>query len=267
MSLVLDTRRAAADRLWAAGEHRTPCPPVRDLIAPDDVDTAYAVAAINIARRIEAGATRTGRKIGLTSLAVQTQLGVGTPDFGSLLDDMAVADGGRVPAGALLQPKAEAEVAFLLGADLDGVLESIDDVRPAVAGAMAAIEIVDSRVAGWDITYADTVADNASCGRYVLSDRVVPLSEVEPVDVRMVMHVNGTVASEGSGAACLGDPLLALLWLARTLRDLGDPLRAGEVVLSGALGPMAVVRPGDRVEADITGLGPVAVTFSEEEQA
>ena len=130
---------------------------------------------------------------------------------------------------------------------------------------MAALEIVDSRIADWDITYADTVADNASCGLYVVSDRVVPLAEVDPVDVTMRMTLNGATASEGTGRACLGDPLLALLWLARTLRDLGDPLRAGEVVLSGALGPMAVVRAGDVVEAEISGLGPVRATFAKEE--
>lgn len=267
MTPSTDPRRAAADRLWAAAQWRTPCPPVRDLIAADDVEAAYAVASVNVARRVEQGATRVGRKIGLTSAAVQKQLGVGTPDFGSLLDDMVVPAGGTAPAGSLLQPKVEAEVAFLLSADLDGALEDVAEVRAAVAGAMAAVEIVDSRVADWDISYADTVADNASCGLYVVSDVVVPLTEVEPVDVVMTMTVNGETASEGQGSACLGDPLLALLWLARTVRDLGDPLRAGEVVLSGALGPMSVVRPGDVVEADISGLGQVSVTFGKEETA
>ena len=265
MSPVTDERQAAADRLWAASEVRTPCAPVRDLISSDDVDAAYSVASVNIARRIERGAVGVGRKIGLTSEAVQRQLGVGMPDFGTLLDEMVVVSDGVVMPGILLQPKIEAEVAFLLSADLDGPLDSVDDVRPAVVGAMAALEIVDSRIADWDITYVDTVADNASSGLYVVSDRVVPLTEVEPIDVTMVMRVNGSAVSEGTGRACLGDPLLALLWLARTLRDLGDPLRAGEVILSGALGPMAVVRPGDVVEAELSGLGPVRVTFSKEE--
>jgi 2-oxopent-4-enoate hydratase len=264
MSLVTDVRQAAADRLWQAAQWRTPCPPIRDLVAADDVESAYAISSINVARRMETGALRVGRKIGLTSEAVQRQLGVGTPDFGALLDDMVVAPGGIVPTGVLLQPKVEAEVAFVLTGDLDGPLESTDEVRAAIGGAMAAIEIVDSRIADWDIQYADTVADNASCGLYVVSDTVVPLSEVEPVEVAMTMSINGEVVSTGSGAACLGDPLNAVLWLARTLRDVGDPLRAGEVVLSGALGPMAVVRPGDSVETTITGLGPVAVRFAEE---
>jgi 2-keto-4-pentenoate hydratase len=264
MTVVIEKRQAAADRLWAAAECRTPCLPVRDLIGSDDVAGAYAVAAINVDRRIGRGGVRVGRKIGLTSVAVQHQLGVGTPDFGSLLDEMVVAPGGVVAAGILIQPKIEAEVAFLLSGDLDGQLDTVDDVRMAVEGAMAALEIVDSRVADWDITYADTVADNASSGLYVISDRLVPLVEAEPVDVAMVLCVNGSTASEGTGRACLGDPLLALLWLARTLRDLGDPLRAGEVVLSGALGPMAAVNPGDVVEAEISGLGPISVTFAKE---
>ena len=265
MTLTPDPRQAAADRLWLAAELRTPCPPVRDLIASDDVASAYAVASVNVGRRIERGAVRIGRKIGLTSVAVQKQLGVDTPDFGSLLMDMLVPQGGSIPAGVLIQPKVEAEVAFVLGADLDGPLEDVAEVRAAVAGAMAALEIVDSRVADWDIAYVDTVADNASCGLFAVSDVVVPLTEVEPVGVRMTLTLNGSRASEGDGAACLGDPLLALLWLARTVRDLGDPLRAGEVVLSGALGPMAVVRAGDVVEAEVSGLGPVRVTFAKEE--
>jgi 2-oxopent-4-enoate hydratase len=264
MSLVTDVRQAAADRLWQAAQWRTPCPPIRDLVAADDVESAYAISSINVSRRLEKGALRVGRKIGLTSEAVQRQLGVGTPDFGALLDDMVVAPGGVVPTGVLLQPKVEAEVAFVLTGDLDGALESTDEVRAAIGGAMAAIEIVDSRIADWDIKYADTVADNASCGLYVVSDTVVPLADVEPVEVSMTMSINGEEVSTGSGAACLGDPLNAVLWLARTLRDVGDPLRAGEVVLSGALGPMAVVRPGDSVETTITGLGTVSVRFAEE---
>jgi 2-oxo-3-hexenedioate decarboxylase/2-keto-4-pentenoate hydratase len=264
MSLVTDVRQAAADRLWHAAQWRTPCPPIRDLVAADDVESAYAISSINVGRRMDKGALRVGRKIGLTSEAVQRQLGVGTPDFGALLDDMLVAPGGVVPTGVLLQPKVEAEVAFVLTGDLDGALESTDEVRAAIGGAMAAIEIVDSRIADWDIQYADTVADNASCGLYVVSDTVVPLAEVEPVEVEMTMSINGEQVSTGSGAACLGDPLNAVLWLARTLRDVGDPLRAGEVVLSGALGPMAVVRPGDSVETTITGLGTVSVRFAEE---
>ncbi|MHB0929630.1 MAG: 2-keto-4-pentenoate hydratase, partial [Candidatus Nanopelagicales bacterium] len=145
---------------------------------------------------------------------------------------------------------------------LTGSLDSLTDLRNAITGACVALEIVDSRIANWQITITDTIADNASSGMFVYSDRLVPLSEVEPRDVTMSMTVNGELKSSGNGAACLGDPLAALLWLAQKAQELGDPIRAGEVVLSGALGPMAVVQSGDVVKADVTGLGTVEVRFA-----
>lgn len=255
------TIHAAADRLRQATRTKTPCEPVRDLIGRDDVSTAYAVQKVLVGERVAAGGRVVGRKIGLTSPAVQQQLGVDRPDFGVLFADMEVADGGVVGAGALLQPKVEAEVAFVLGRDLDG---SIDDstVREAVEFVVPALEIVDSRIADWDISFGDTVADNASSGLFVLGDERLPLAKIEPADVQMTLRLDGEQASQGSGRACLGDPLNALAWLARTARELGDPLRAGQIVLSGALGPMVPVSSGARVDAEISGLGRVAVTFS-----
>ena len=250
----------AVDRLENAVASGTPCPPVRDLVGSDDIAAAYRVQSELIARRLRRGAARAGRKIGLTNPVVQRQLGVGQPDFGVLLDDMAVPDGGVVPAGRLLQPKVEGEVAFRLAADLNGELDQAA-VRAAVASAHAAVEIVDSRIAGWDIRIADTVADNASSGLFVISEHAVPLEAVEPVDVKMTLDLNGQVVSSGTGNACMGDPLLALEWLARTAAEFGDPLRAGEIVLSGALGPMVEVHPGDRVRVEISGLGAVSVAF------
>jgi 2-keto-4-pentenoate hydratase len=186
---------------------------------------------------------------------------VDRPDFGVLYGDMEIANGGAVPSGLLLQPKIEAEVAFILGRDLDGDGDD-GDLRDAVAFVVPAVEIVDSRIADWDISFGDTVADNASSGLFVLGDTRVPLAEVEPIDVQMTMRLDGETVSEGSGKACLGDPLLALAWLARTARALGEPLRAGQIILSGALGPMVAVTSGARVEAELSGLGRVAVTFS-----
>jgi 2-keto-4-pentenoate hydratase len=249
---------AAADRLREATRTMTPCPPVRDLIGRDDVSTAYAVQRLLVEDRLAGGAQVVGRKIGLTSPAVQQQLGVDRPDFGVLFADMEIANGGVVPAGVLLQPKVEAEVAFILGRDL----EDDSDVREAVAFVVPALEIVDSRIAGWDITFGDTVADNASSGLFVLGDSRTTLADVEPADVQMTMRLDGETVSEGSGKACLGDPLLALAWLARTARSLGEPLLAGQIILSGALGPMAAVTSGSRVDAEISGLGRVAVAFS-----
>ena len=249
----------AVDRLESAVASGIACPPVRDLVG-DDIAAAYRVQSELTARRLRRGAARVGRKIGLTSPVVQRQLGVGQPDFGVLFGDMAVPDGGVVPTGRLLQPRVEGEVAFRLAADLDGELDQAT-VRAAVASVHAAVEIVDSRIAGWDIRIADTVADNASSGLFVVSERAVPLAAVRPADVQMTLDLNGQVVSSGAGSACLGDPLIALEWLARTAAEFGDPLRAGELVLSGALGPMVDVHPGDRVRVEISGLGAVSVTF------
>jgi 2-keto-4-pentenoate hydratase len=255
----------AASRLLQASETRTPCAPVRDLIGSTDVALAYAVQERINADRIARGAILVGHKIGLTSPAVQAQLGVDRPDFGLLFDDMRVASGTAVHMEALLQPKVEAEIAFVLADDLtDGGLD-VAQVRSAVAYAVAALEIVDSRVADWDITYSDTVADNASSGLYVLGERQVLLSDFEPVEAVMSLTLDGELVSTGNGAACLGDPLAALAWLARTARDVGTPLRAGQVILSGALGPMVPVAAGARVSAEISGLGSVAVSFGPED--
>jgi 2-keto-4-pentenoate hydratase len=163
--------------------------------------------------------------------------------------------------------KVEAEIAFVLADDLvDGPLD-VEQVRAAVAYAVAALEIVDSRISDWDITFGDTVADNASSGLYVLGEQQVPLSDFEPVAAEMQMSIDGEIVSTGNGAACLGDPLAALSWLARTAREVGTPLRAGQIVLSGALGPMRPVLAGQRVHADITGLGSVSTTFSGKDEA
>jgi 2-keto-4-pentenoate hydratase len=251
----------AHQRLELAQQSRTPCPPVRDLIGAD-ADAAYAVQRAGIARRVADGATVVGHKVGLTSPAVQAQIGVDQPDFGVLLDDMGHPDGATVSTRGLLQPKVEAEIAFVLGADLvDGDLDDAQ-VRAAVAQVVPALEIVDSRIAGWDITFADTVADNGSSALYVLGAATRPLADIEPLDVEMIMTRGGEVVSTGNGAACLGDPLNALAWLARTARDFGQPLLAGQVVLSGALGPVVAVTPGDSFAAEFSGLGSVSVFFA-----
>lgn len=252
----------AARRLASAARLREPCPPVRDLLGVDDVAMAYAVQERLIGARIAAGDERVGRKIGLTSTAVQQQLGVDQPDFGTLLRSMRLGQFDVVPAGALLQPRIEAEVAFVLSADVDAADPTLDDVRKAIGSAHAALEIVDSRIAGWDIRITDTVADNASSGLFVLSDVGVELDDLRPVDVSMELRRDGEIVSTGSGAACLGDPLVAVQWLARTAAALGQPLRAGEVVLSGALGPMVPVTPGETYAAVISGLGEVQARFA-----
>ncbi|CAL9285296.1 2-keto-4-pentenoate hydratase [Streptomyces sp. SudanB182_2057] len=255
----------AADALLSAERSGEPCPPVRSLLAEGDIDTAYAVQRVNVERGLAAGRRLVGRKIGLTSPAVQSQLGVDQPDFGALFADMAVPDGGTVAAGRLIQPKVEAEVALILKADLPHRATTVADVIRATDFALPALEIVDSRNADWDITIVDTVADNASSGLYVLGGTPVPLTGLDLRAVRMTMTREGAgqPVSTGTGADCLGSPLNAAAWLASTLAAAGDPLKAGDVVLTGALGPMAVAAPGDRFEARISQLGRISVQFAQ----
>jgi 2-keto-4-pentenoate hydratase len=263
----------AAERLTLAARTGVPTAPVRDVLGRTDVALAYQVQNALTAARKAAGARVVGRKVGLTSTAVQRQLGVDQPDFGVLFDDMLVPSGAEVDSGRLIAPKAEAEIAFVLSADMDGFAAGLTPDAPvsaadraaaaaAVDYAVAALEIVDSRVAGWDITITDTVADNASSALYVLGDKRVPLGEFAPAEVIMNLEKNGAPASSGNGAACLGDPLNALTWLARTAASLGAPLRAGDVVLSGALGAMVTAEPGTEITAELSTLGRVSVTFS-----
>jgi 2-keto-4-pentenoate hydratase len=261
-SLAAGVENEAAERLARATATGIPCPPVRDLIGSDDVSRAYRVQELLVAGWLSAGTRRVGRKIGLTAPAVQAQLGVGQPDFGALLDSMRVGQDEPVAAGRLLQPKIEAEVAFVLGRDIEGTDPGLEEVASAVMAARPALEIVDSRIAGWDITIADTVADNASCGLFVLGEAEVPLGAFDPVAVSMTLWQDGEEVSSGTGAACLGNPLNALAWLAATAAAYGDPLWAGEIVLSGALGPMVPVRAGARYAASLSGLGDVRAIFA-----
>lgn len=251
----------AADRLDWARRAGTPCPPVRDILPPGDVAAGYAVQRIQTERRMTSGRRVVGRKIGLTSPAVQAQLGVETPDFGVLFDDMAVPDGAEIPHGAVLQPRAEAEVALVLEHDLAYERHTVADVIRATAFVLPAIEVVGSRIRDWDITIVDTVADNASSGMYVLGGRPTLLRDVDLRTAGMVLERRGEQVSSGAGAACLGHPLNAALWLADALVALGDPLRAGDTVLTGALGPMVAAAPGDVLEARIQGLGTVRAAF------
>lgn len=239
-------------------------PPLRDGLEPTDAAGAYAVQALNTAHWVSEGRRIVGRKVGLTAKAVQLQLGVDQPDFGVLFDDMEISDGGTLLASKSLQPKAEAEVAIILKADLPGIETSPDDVAAAVGEVVVAIEIVDSRIADWKITFADTVADNGSSAFYVLGKDRKQLEGLDLWTCGMALEVNGEVVSLGAGAACLGHPLNAAAWLARTLATRGEPLRAGDVVLTGALGPMVAIHPGDHVKASIGGLGSCEFTYMDD---
>jgi 2-keto-4-pentenoate hydratase len=259
----LDTGAAAAlARLTGARLARQPCAPVRALLPDGDIGAAYAVQSAWVAAQLRAGDSVAGRKIGLTNPVVQAQLGVDQPDFGTLLASMDCPPGEPVDSSRLLQPRIEAEIAFVLARDLDDPDPSPQDVLAATGAVVAALEIVDSRVADWDISIVDTVADNASSGLFVLGPERRPPDGLDLAACPMRMWRGGEEVSAGTGAACLGHPAAAVAWLAATARKYGQPLRAGEIVLSGALGPMVPVAPGDRFTADIGGLGQVTAVFS-----
>jgi len=250
---------AARIRFAYAG---APIAPIRSQLAELDVDAAYAIQQQNTAHWQAEGRRLVGSKIGLTSRAVQKQLGVDRPDFGVLFADMLVAEDELVAAGRVLQPKIEAEVAFLLDRDIDVEAPTIADVIRTIAYAMPALEIVGSRIANWDIGIVDTVADNASSGLFVLGGPVRRLDGLDLRAMQMQMTRRNEIVSQGTGAACLGNPLNALAWLAGELSRRQRPLRAGEIVLSGALGAMVTVNPGDTFEATIAGLGSVSARFA-----
>jgi 2-keto-4-pentenoate hydratase len=256
-----DRVREAAERLWVARATGRPCAPVRDLLGDADIEAAYQVQAVNTARWRAAGRRVAGWKIGLTSQAVQRQLGVSQPDFGALFADDAFGDGEPIPWARLQQPKAEGEIAFVLERDLDLEAPTPADIARAVAFALPAIEIVGSRIADWDIRITDTIADHASAGVYVLGTRPARLRDFDPRLCGMVLERRGEPESVGAGAACLGNPLSAVRWLARTMVERGEPLRAGDVVLSGALGPLIPIRAGDVLELRISGVGEVRAVF------
>lgn len=243
-----------------------PVAPLTDRHPDLDVEDAYAIQTINIERRAAAGQRVVGRKVGLTSRPMQELLGVDEPDFGVLTDEMVVEDGDRVPMARLVQPRVEAELAFVMERDLAGPGVSTATALAAIGGALPAVEIVDSRVADWKIKLVDTVADNASSGMLVLGGR---MRSVEDLDLRLlgvVVSRGGELLDTGAGAAALGNPARCVAWLANKLGSLGSGLRAGDVVLPGAVHKMVAVQPGDVFRAEFAHLGAVTVRFSKEDQ-
>jgi 2-oxopent-4-enoate/cis-2-oxohex-4-enoate hydratase len=225
------------------------------------VQDAYAVQQRLMARRLAAGEKVIGKKIGVTSQAVMDMLGVFQPDFGWLTDAMVYNEGESIPMQRLIQPKAEGEIAFVLKKTLKGPGVTVADVLAATEGVMACFEIVDSRIADWKIKIQDTVADNASCGVFVLGDRLVDVRDVDLTTCGMVLEKNGEIVVTGAGAAALGHPANAVAWLANTLGAHGTALEAGEVVLSGSLGAMVPVKTGDNLRVTIGGIGGCSVRF------
>ncbi len=240
------------------------CRPIEPLTASQPgltVADAYSVQAAGIERRLREGRVIRGRKAGLTSAAMQQALGVDEPDFGVLLDDMFVEDGGEIALGRLLQPRVEAEIGFVLERDLEGPGVTAYDALRATAGVLACIEVIDSRIADWRIGLVDTIADNASSGLVVSAGRLVPAAAHDLRLVGMAFYRNGELVDTGAGAAVLGNPARCVAWLANKLSEFGTRLRAGELVLAGALHKAVSVEPGDVFRAEFNHLGAVTTRF------
>lgn len=240
-----------AEILNHASKHKIMCEPVRGHFEEDSLKKAYQVQAINIEKQVAKGFHVIGKKIGLTSFAVQQQLGVNEPDFGILLDRMLIPNKGSIPAEKLMQPKAEAEIAFVLCKDIDYPIKDIEQLADHISHALISLEVVGSRIKNWDITITDTVADNASASHFVLGEEKISLSDIDLENCVMKLYKNGELASEGLGKSSMGNPLTATQWLANKMLEMGTPLKKGEVILSGALGPMIPIQKGDSISTKI----------------
>ena len=253
---------AHGDELYAALRERRPVPPLTSRVPGITVDDAYQISLRILERRLADGEKVIGKKIGATSKAVQNMLGVHQPDFGYLTDRMAYETPAEIPVGlALIQPRAEGEIAFVLKRDLRGPGIAPSDVLAATDYVTACFEVVDSRIEDWKIKIEDTVADNASSGLFVLGSERIDPRKVDFVTCGMVVEKNGEVLSTGAGAAALGSPLVCVAWLANALGRYGTPLRAGEVILSGSLVPLEPVKPGDAMRVLVGGIGSASVRF------
>ena len=256
-----------ADALWRAEVERAPIAPITEGRPDLTVEDAYAIQTVNVERRVASGAVVRGRKVGLTSEPMQRLLGVNEPDFGVLLDDMFTEDGDEIALKTMLQPRVEAEMAFVMARDLAGPGVTVADALTAIGGVLPSIEIVDSRIADWRITLVDTVADNASCGRLVLGGRLTPVTALDLRLTGMLLSRNGEAIDSGAGAAALGNPARCVAWLANKLGELGSGLRRDDIVLPGALHRMTPARSGDVFRAEFDHLGSVTVRFAQEAAA
>jgi 2-keto-4-pentenoate hydratase len=264
---VADDRRApslqgAADALWQADQSKEPIAPLTETWPDIDVVDAYEIQLANIARRLEAGALVRGHKVGLSAKAMQEMLGVHEPDYGHLLDDMFCYEHDVVSMSRFCRPRAEIEVAFVLGRPLVGPGVTVADVVRATDYVLPSIEIVDSRVRDWKIKIQDTIADNASSAALVLGARPTRLHDVDPALIGAVLRKNGEIVETGCSGAVLGNPVIAVAWLANKLAQFDVSLEPGHVIMPGSCTRMVPVAAGDVVRADFDGLGHVSVRFA-----
>jgi 2-keto-4-pentenoate hydratase len=250
-------RRARA--LYEARRTGVPIPPLTDEDPTLGVADGYAVQEQLVAMLLADGEEIIGYKVGLTSAAMQRSIGVDSPDYGPVFASTKVRDGGELSLTGRIAPRAEAEIVFVLRSELRGPGVTVERARAAVAGAVAGMEIVDSRIADWRIELADTVADLASNGALVVSDRVVPIDDFDPRLVGMVLSRNGEVAGTGVGAVALGDPVAVVAWLANTLGEHGVALEAGHLVMTGSLHAPLPLAAGDVFIAEFDRLGAVTL--------
>lgn len=256
-----------ADHLWKAVETHQGVVAVTQLEADLTTEEAYEIQLYNLDRQLEAGLSVVGKKIGLTSKAMQESLGVDEPDYGHLLNNMVIEkDNPVIHTDQVLQPRVEGELAFILKEDLVGPDVTVEDVLKATASIVAAIEIVDSRIQDWKITLEDTVADNGSSAYYILGENYFKPEDVDRIGVKMQLYKNGELINEGDGSAVLGDSAFCVAWLANKLSDFDIQLKAGEVILAGALSKAINAQAGDEFEVKFTeGLGDIVIRFEDKE--
>lgn len=250
-----------SDALFEASLSKNPIEPIRDQLSEMTVDDAYTIQSLQLERHLQNGRKLQGHKIGLTSFAMQEQLGVDSPDFGFFLDNMLYEEGQDIPANMFISPKVEPELAFKLSKDISGEV-SLEEVLEAVEEVYPAIEIIDSRIKDWDIKLVDTIADNASCGAIVIADKPLEISLDNLVELPCTLMVNGEVQAQGSGLDVMGNPVAPLAWLAKTLHHQGVTLKKGQFVLTGSFTKALPVVAGETITADYGDAGKLELTFS-----
>ena len=262
MGLTATERQQVAEALRVAETTVVAVPPLVETFPGLDVVDAYEIALINIRRRLAAGAVVFGHKVGLSSKVMQEMMGVDEPDYGHLLSDMVLSENHPVDTSRYLLPRVEVEVGFVLGADLPGAGCTTEDVLACTAFVVPAIELIDSRIADWRIGLCDTIADNASSCGVVLGEQRRPPAELDLAAIDATLAINGIQVAAGSSAAVLGNPAVAVAWLARKVASFGVRLQAGHVVLPGSCTRAYDVTSGDTVVAEFTGLGTVSLSFT-----